>query len=105
MTAVTLARLFVGSDNKVLGVVAVCGVPGSGSPLPQHVLCSIFRSTLHRYWIANGREIIYALWKTSLYNVDFDGFSQDPYAWVVNATCMGKMLRCIEAAHGIDILQ
>ena len=58
-TAVSLARLLVDGDHKVFGVVADCGVPGSGDPLLRNVPCSICRFTLDRYWIANGHEMIY----------------------------------------------
>ena len=36
-SAVSLARLLVKFHHKVLGVVADCGVPRCGSPLPRNV--------------------------------------------------------------------
>lgn len=105
VTAVSLARLLYDLGHEVFGVVADCGVPGAGIPLPQSIPCSILRSTLDRYWIAGGHEMIYQIWRASGYNVDFEGYGHDPHAWVVNAACVEHMLRFIEGAHGVSILQ
>ena len=105
VTAVSLARLLYGLGHEVLGVVADCGVPGAGDPLPQSIPCSIFRSTFDRFWVADGHEMIYEIWKASGYNVDFEGYGHDRHAWVVNAARLEYVLRYIEGAHGLRILQ
>ena len=51
------------------------------------------------------RSLIYKIWKASGYNVDFEGYGHDRHAWVVNAACLEFVLRYIEGAHGLRILQ
>ena len=92
------------SDLKhtVVGVIADCGVPGTGPALPEEVACSVFKYNHDGYW--RGERRLFDVWINQGYAVDFEGYTNMGHAWAVNGYCMERMLEYIARKHHVKIL-
>ena len=100
--AVTLARWLLLENHTVLGVIADCGVPGTGPALPEEVACSVFKYRHDKYW--PGERRVFDVWIDQGYTVDFEGHTNKGHAWAVNGRCMALMLDYIAQKHAVKIL-
>jgi hypothetical protein len=102
VVAVTLARWLLLANHEVVGVIADCGVPGTGPALPKEVACSVFKYNHDRYW--PGERRLFDVWIDQGYAVDFEGYSNMGHAWAVDGYCMARMLEYIARKHNVKIL-
>ena len=102
VVAVTLARWLLLEKHTVVGVIADCGVPGTGPPLPEDVPCSVFKYTHDGWWPGERRP--YDVWIRQGYAVDFEGYTNKGHAWAVDGCCMEWMLKHIARKHAVKIL-
>lgn len=102
VVAVTLARWLLLEKHTVVGVIADCGVPGTGPALPEEVACSVFKYNHDVYW--PGERRLFDVWINQGYAVDFEGYTNKGHAWAVNGWCMKRMLEYIARKHHVKIL-
>ena len=102
VTAVSLARALLASGHRILGILADCGVPGSGEALPHSVPISIFRCSWDKYW--NKHEThLFEVWCRLGYFVNHTSSNRKQHAWVVDNTCIGMFLGWFEDTFGLRI--
>ena len=82
VVAVTLARWLLLENHTVLGVIADCGVPGTGPALPEEVACSVFKHKDDGY--CPGKRRLFDVWIDQGYTVDFEGYVYQQWP------CMGS---------------
>ena len=102
VVAVTLARWLLLEKHTVVGIIADCGVPGTGPALPEEVACSVFKYNHDVYW--PGERRLFDIWINQGYAVDFEGYTNKGHAWAVNGCCMERMLEYIGQKHDVKIL-
>ena len=102
-TTVELARRLLALGHQILGVLADCGVPGSGDPLPRQVPVSVFRSTGDRYWNQHPAHL-FDVWRGHGFAVDNEANCKADHAWAVDDKCLRQCLQWMEETHAVAIL-
>ena len=102
VVAVTLARWLLLENHTVLGVIADCGVPGTGPALPEEVACSVFKYKDDGYW--PGKRRLFDVWIDQGYTVDFEGYTNKGHAWAVDSRCMAGVLDYIAQKHDVKLV-